>query len=94
AAKARQRGAGGRGRRARLRALLRRLGYEPYQPTKRTVALRNCPFSALAQQAPDLVCTLNRNFLQGVLEGLGDSGQALLASCRPGDCCVVLEPAP
>ncbi len=79
---------------ASLAAVLRRLGYEPYEPAAGTVALRNCPFNTLAEQAPDLVCALNRTFLQGVLEGLGDpNGKALLASCRPGDCCVVLQPA-
>jgi predicted ArsR family transcriptional regulator len=68
-------------------------GYEPYRPAPDLVALRNCPFHTLARQSPELVCSMNRSFLEGVLRGLGNrSGQAVL-ECVPGDCCVTLRAA-
>jgi len=80
---------------ALLGGLLDRLGYESYQPTADVVALRNCPFQALAEQTPELVCALNQALLQGILTGLGDHvTQALLAGCHPGDCCPSLHQPP
>lgn len=66
-------------------------GYEPYRPSPRSVALRNCPFHSLAQQSPDLVCSMNRELLEGMVRGLGNrTVDAELACARPGDCCVTL----
>lgn len=66
-------------------------GYEPYRPTPKSVGLRNCPFHSLAQQSPDLVCSMNRSLLEGVVRGLGNrTVQAELACAKPSDCCVTL----
>ena len=71
--------------------LLTENGYEPYRPTPKSVGLRNCPFHSLAQQSPDLVCSMNRSLLEGVVRGLGNrTVKAELACARPGDCCVTL----
>lgn len=71
--------------------VLEEYGFEPYRDDRRVVALRNCPFHSLAKLAPDLVCRMNRSFLDGLLRGMGnDNVQALLAY-KPGDCCITLR---
>lgn len=74
--------------------LLHEQGYEPYR-TDTTVALGNCPFRGLAQDAPELVCAINHAYLTGVIEGLGGGRvPAELACRRPRDCCVLIgDPA-
>ena len=68
-------------------------GFEP-RARNGEVQLLNCPFHALAQRAPALVCGINAAFLGGFLEGL----QALRvrADLDPGEsrCCVVLRRQP
>jgi predicted ArsR family transcriptional regulator len=75
------------------------LGACGYQPT-RTLAqlqlvLRNCPFQQLARTAEELVCGLNRDFVAGLLQGLGARPvEAVLdpaAAADPHRCCVVLQ---
>jgi len=66
-------------------------GFEPYREEPAVVALRNCPFHSLAQRAPDLVCELNRSFLDGVLRGMGNESVEAVLACKPGDCCVTLR---
>lgn len=72
--------------------LLGRAGYEPYRPADATVRLRNCPFHPLAEREPRFVCGLNREYLAGVVDGLGVAGRvdAVLAPA-PGECCVELR---
>lgn len=66
-------------------------GFEPYREDAETISLRNCPFHTLADQAPELVCGLNREFIDGLLRGLGnDSVEAALLP-TPGRCCVKLR---
>jgi predicted ArsR family transcriptional regulator len=60
------------------------LGYEPYEDADRTIRLRNCPFHALAQAYPGLVCGLNLALLQGL------AGDAQLDP-GPTGCCVVIK---
>lgn len=67
------------------------LGFEPYRDDRRVVALRNCPFHTLAKLAPDLVCAMNRSFLEGVLRGMGNDSVDSVLACKPGDCCVTLR---
>ena len=66
-------------------------GYEPYRPERTTVALRNCPFHSLADQAPELVCSMNRSFIEGLVRGLGNASVEAVLECVPGDCCVTLK---
>jgi predicted ArsR family transcriptional regulator len=70
-------------------AALDDLGYEPASGDGTTVRLRNCPFRALADLNPELVCGMNRELVAGLLEGAGLDA----AGARPGgaapDCCVV-----
>jgi predicted ArsR family transcriptional regulator len=62
-------------------------GYEP-RVEDDTVLLANCPFDALARTHTELVCGLNRTFVQGVADGLGCQGIVALLEPEPGQCCV------
>jgi predicted ArsR family transcriptional regulator len=84
---------GGRTSRRRERAAaieaLTDLGYEPTTDAAAQVRLRNCPFRAVADLAPELVCGMNRELVAGLFTGLGlDSAEVTLGGA-PGDCCVV-----
>jgi predicted ArsR family transcriptional regulator len=86
-------GAAGSGRRAvvdRVVALLAAHGYSP-QATCRDVTLENCPFHALAQEETELVCGMNRSFVQGMLEGVGAPGLDAGLDPAPGRCCVTIR---
>ena len=66
-------------------------GYEP-ELRAGEIALRNCPFHRLAQEQRALVCGMNLDFLDGLVEGLGAAGE-LDARLAPEDgyCCVRLR---
>jgi predicted ArsR family transcriptional regulator len=68
-------------------------GYEPHR-TGSAVALLNCPFHHLAAEHRALVCGMNKDFLTGVIKGVGAQRtlQARLAP-EPGYCCVRIERA-
>jgi predicted ArsR family transcriptional regulator len=66
-------------------------GYEPRRDGE-GITLANCPFHALAREATDLVCGMNRAYLGGVLNGIGASGLDARLDPAPGRCCVRLEP--
>jgi predicted ArsR family transcriptional regulator len=68
-------------------------GFEPVEVGNGEVVLRNCPFRSLAQAAPDLVCVVNRAFIEGVLQGLGRPVRARLTR-PPNVCCVTLHAEP
>jgi predicted ArsR family transcriptional regulator len=84
------RSAGSDGRDAVLRALEEH-GFEP-RPDGRDVVLANCPFHALAREHTELVCGMNLQLLDGVLEGVPASGLTARLRPAPGSCCVRLEP--
>ncbi|MGZ4189030.1 MAG: helix-turn-helix transcriptional regulator [Actinomycetota bacterium] len=71
--------------------VLEDLGFEPYQDEPGIVALRNCPFHVLAQEAPDLMCDMNQAFIDGFLRGLGNETVESVLACKKGDCCVTLR---
>ncbi|MFH9670946.1 helix-turn-helix transcriptional regulator [Streptomyces sp. NPDC017405] len=73
-------------------------GYEPYRedgPEEAAgtagpvVRLRNCPFHAVAERFPPLVCGMNLALLEGLLGTDGPVRARMEA--RPGECCVVVE---
>jgi predicted ArsR family transcriptional regulator len=72
---------------------LDRYGYEPRREG-RSVRLSNCPFHALAESHRDLVCGMNLNLLEGVVEGMGATDLAACSDPRPGECCVAVNPKP
>jgi len=65
-------------------------GFEPFRDGQ-DLALRNCPFQTLARRAPDLVCEMNRAFLDGLLEGVGSDSVEAALTRTPGRCCVTLR---
>jgi predicted ArsR family transcriptional regulator len=74
-----------------LERLLRERGYEPFQDDA-VVRLRNCPFHAVAQRHPEIVCDMNLSLLTGLLAGL--DAHDVEAALEPGSgrCCVAIKP--
>jgi predicted ArsR family transcriptional regulator len=70
--------------------LLRERGYEPFEDDAGVTRLRNCPFHAVAQSHPDVVCDMNLSLLDGVLAGLEANAHAELEPA-PGRCCVAIK---
>lgn len=71
-----------------VRRVLEDHGYEPYRDEDGALRLRNCPYHALAQESVELVCGMNRAFIAGILEGLGNTSIVADLDPRPGECCV------
>jgi predicted ArsR family transcriptional regulator len=61
-------------------------GYRPYRDGD-VIRCRNCPFHALSEQFPVLVCAMNHALIGALL---GDDARLRLDP-RPGECCVVVE---
>ncbi|MEV7615556.1 helix-turn-helix domain-containing protein [Streptomyces sp. NPDC089799] len=78
-------------------------GYEPHlEPVEAApeadadadaavIRMRNCPFHAVAERFPPLVCGMNLALLEGLLGTDGPVRARMDA--RPGQCCVVVEPS-
>ncbi|MFB6615201.1 helix-turn-helix transcriptional regulator [Streptomyces sp. NPDC056367] len=78
-------------------------GYEPYlegaegaegaegevEGSAPVVRMRNCPFHAVAERFPPLVCGMNLALLEGLLGSDGPVRARM--DPRPGECCVVVE---
>jgi predicted ArsR family transcriptional regulator len=75
-----------------LHRVLRERGYEPYEAEPGVVRLRNCPFHAVAQTHPEVVCDMNLSLLSALVNGLGAGREAVLEPA-PGRCCVVIRDA-
>jgi predicted ArsR family transcriptional regulator len=71
----------------RLSAVLLSQGYEPWVEDD-SVLLANCPFDALAREHTDLVCRLNRSFVQGVADGLSCHDTEARLEPHEERCCV------
>lgn len=69
--------------------VLREWGYEPFERDGE-ICLRNCPFHALAQEFPPLICGMNLALLNGLADG---AGWPVSARMQPekGHCCVSLR---
>lgn len=67
-------------------------GFEPFRESPGVVALRNCPFHQLAQRSPEVVCGMNRAFIEGIVRGLGNNRVEVFLEPEPGHCCVKLRP--
>ena len=61
-------------------------GYRPYRD-RGVIRSRNCPFHALSEEFPVLVCTMNHALIGALLGG----GARVRLDPRPGECCVVVE---
>jgi predicted ArsR family transcriptional regulator len=81
------------GRRARLARLVDTLVGQGYEPTVAgsEVSLCNCPFRAVADLQPELVCTMNLDLIEGLLEAIGDPSLSARLDPAEGRCCVTLD---
>src|SRR5437763_1859696 len=75
--------------RAAAVAALTDLGYELVLEDGPRIRLRNCPFRAVADISPELVCGMNRELVAGLLEGMGLDDASVALGGAPGDCCVI-----
>jgi predicted ArsR family transcriptional regulator len=66
---------------------LKALGYEPFEDADRTIRLRNCPFHAVVQTHPALVCGLNLALLEGLVS---DGSRGVQLEPDPTGCCVAI----
>lgn len=67
------------------------LGYEPEREGDRCLRLRNCPFHAVVDVAPELVCGMNGEFICGLLDGMQGHRSVTAALDGPApDCCVTV----
>ena len=75
--------------RAAVVDVLAQHGYEPEEDEEGEIALANCPFHRLAEEHRALVCGMNLDFLDGLLDGMGpDDRLAARLDPAPGYCCV------
>ncbi|TDU87239.1 putative ArsR family transcriptional regulator [Kribbella voronezhensis] len=70
--------------------VLERQGFEPRQDGP-DILLGNCPFHQLANEHPQLVCGMNLQLIEGLLDGLGDADREALLAPSAGNCCVRLS---
>ncbi|WP_418960013.1 helix-turn-helix transcriptional regulator [Streptomyces tritici] len=89
---------GGAGPCGSLDEALRTLAARGYEPRLEdggeatdgpVVRMRNCPFHAVAERFPPLVCGMNLALLEGLLGTDGPLRARMDA--RPGECCVAIE---
>jgi predicted ArsR family transcriptional regulator len=78
----------------RITTLLDEQGFEPLEAPRGVVRLRNCPFHEVSQRHPDLVCSMNQAFMEGVIDGAGAAGVTARLDPQPGRCCVTLHSGP
>jgi predicted ArsR family transcriptional regulator len=71
-----------------LETVLRERGYEPYEDEPGVHRLRNCPFHAVAQRQPEVVCDMNLALLGALVE---DREVTATLEPAPGRCCVALR---
>jgi predicted ArsR family transcriptional regulator len=76
-----------------LEAALRARGYEPERGADGVLRLRNCPFHAVAQRHPEVVCEMNLALLAGLLEGRDERGARAALEPQRGCCCVAIHGA-
>jgi len=67
--------------------VLTECGYEP-RVDDDGVVLVNCPFHTLAREYTDLVCGMNLELIDGLIDGLRESGMEARLEPAPNRCCV------
>ncbi|GAA0459146.1 helix-turn-helix transcriptional regulator [Actinoplanes campanulatus] len=81
------------GERDVVTAVLARNGYEPRTVDGETL-LGNCPFHSLAAQYTELVCGMNLDLIDGLLEADGPRGRCARLDPGPDRCCVTITHDP
>jgi predicted ArsR family transcriptional regulator len=67
-------------------------GYRPATDGDGVIRLHNCPFHRLASSHRELVCSMNRSLLEGLLEVAGEHGREAVLAPHAERCCVELRP--
>ena len=82
-----------RSRAARNRAISEVLAQYGYEPRRRDggVELANCPFHVLAEQHADLVCGMNLDLIDGMLQACELHGVRATLDPAPDRCCVTIS---
>ena len=62
-------------------------GFEP-RISDQHLTLQNCPFQALSQEQPELICGMNLHLQKGVVAGIGAKRVTAALNPAPGRCCV------
>jgi predicted ArsR family transcriptional regulator len=71
--------------------ILENHGYDP-SITDDQITLRNCPFDALARDHHNVVCTMNRALIDGLVTGLeAHHDLTTVFQPQPGQCCVIIK---
>jgi predicted ArsR family transcriptional regulator len=81
------------GTRRAVSEVLTEQGYEP-RALGKTITLANCPFHRLAENHTELVCGMNLDLMQGLLEELSPGELRARLTPTPGMCCITIEPTP
>ncbi|MGV0836001.1 helix-turn-helix transcriptional regulator [Mycolicibacterium thermoresistibile] len=71
-------------------AALKSCGYRPAVGDDGSIALRNCPFHAVARDHTEVVCGLNLRLIEGIVAGCDDPGARPRLDPHPDRCCVVV----
>lgn len=71
--------------------VLRDYGFEPFHDDDGNIRLRNCPFHLLSQQYTELVCGMNLDLMQALVEELGLDRLEARLEPEPGLCCVAFK---
>lgn len=74
-------------------AALRDCGYLPHADADGAISLQNCPFHSVAKDHLNVVCALNLELVEGIIDGSSRRDAHAELSPRPGRCCVVLHDA-
>jgi predicted ArsR family transcriptional regulator len=71
--------------------VLQNYGFQPFNDEEGNMRLRNCPFHALSQQFTGLVCGMNVDIMQAMVEELGLERLEARLEPQPGMCCVAFR---
>ncbi|KUI09311.1 ArsR family transcriptional regulator [Mycolicibacterium acapulense] len=72
---------------------LRACGYLPQSDAEGCITLRNCPFHSVAKDHLEVVCGLNLQLVEGVIDGSSAPDARAELSPRQGRCCVLVHGA-
>ena len=68
-------------------------GYEP-RLSREGIMLVNCPFHDMAKSHPAVVCGLNLDLINSLLDALPAQGLCAMLNPAPGRCCVTVDVVP
>ena len=73
--------------------ILESYGFEPFHDEDGNIRLRSCPFHQLSRQYTNLVCGMNLDIMQAMVEELGLERLEARLEPQPGMCCVAFHKA-